>query len=248
MSQDPVALALGDWNSIKSKTNGDIKTYLSNPQKHNSYSYAFNNPVKYQDDGGEWAGIDDLAATGAGFVGGIAAQGVSDVIGGKLSSFNSYIASGVGGAVTAETALYMVPTTGLAGLGMAGVAGGFAEYSVETTLKGNEYNIGDATMKAFEQGASTVLLGGIIKIPNVKISGINIGKGSFQAVSNQITTKLNNGTIENVSAGTFGKMFVNEFVSESSNNTAEGVIDGVSRSMKKTQTNTNKKKKKSSSK
>ncbi|MFD2591013.1 SpvB/TcaC N-terminal domain-containing protein [Aquimarina hainanensis] len=247
ISQDPVALSLGNWKAIQEKTNGDIKTYLSNPQKHNSYSYAFNNPVKYQDEGGEWAGIDDAIALGAGFIGGVAAQGVSDIVAGELSSTNSYIASGVGGAVTAEVALYTVPTGvalagpwgGLGGLGVAGAAGGVADYSVQTELDGTEYSSSDAASEAISQAITTAAFGGLIKLPNVKIPGINAGKGSFQAVSNQITTKLNNGTIENVSAGTLGKMLVNEVVSDSSENAAEAVVDGVSRSIKKSENNKN---------
>lgn len=43
-------------------------------------------------------------------------------------------------------------------------------------------------------------------LDNVKIPGINSGRGSLTAVSKQINTKLVNGSIKNVSIKTIGKM------------------------------------------
>lgn len=53
--QDPVSLALGDWKTVQDKTGNKLGFYLQNPQSHNSYSYAFNNPIKYVDQNGEFA-------------------------------------------------------------------------------------------------------------------------------------------------------------------------------------------------
>jgi hypothetical protein len=60
---------------------------------------------------GLWAIADDAIAMGVGAVLGVAAQGVSDVWHGKLSGWEDYAASGVGGALAGEAALY---TGGLA--------------------------------------------------------------------------------------------------------------------------------------
>lgn len=53
-------------------------------------------------------------------------------------------------------------------------------------------------------GAITGKLGDMIPMP--KISGLNAGRGSMQAVSRQLLTKLKNGTISNISNSSANKM------------------------------------------
>ena len=49
---------------------------------------------------------------------------------------------------------------------------------------------------------------GIMK--KIKIPGINSGRGSYKAISKQITTKFQHGIIKSISKATFGKMFISE--------------------------------------
>lgn len=136
ISQDPVALALGDWNMIQEKTKGDVKTYLSSPQKHNIYSYAFNNPVKYEDDNGEFALLTQYASIASyksttEYAGGILHQNGYGAAASQLSSENSnwdFAISrpevsgffGVGGASAAAA------STGLTGIKAFGKAAALA--------------------------------------------------------------------------------------------------------------------------
>jgi RHS repeat-associated protein len=53
-SQDPVFQAIGDWKTVQEKTGDKLGLYLQNPQTHNSYSYAANNPIRNKDQSGEY--------------------------------------------------------------------------------------------------------------------------------------------------------------------------------------------------
>ena len=80
----------------------------------NWYAYAGNNPIMRRDPSGMWFGIDDAIAAGAGALIGVAAQGVGDLISGKMSSWQSYTAAAVGGAAAGEATLYAGPVAGAA--------------------------------------------------------------------------------------------------------------------------------------
>jgi RHS repeat-associated protein len=54
VSQDPVFLAVGDEQVLKSKTGLKLEQYLVDPQGFNSYAYARNNPLKYVDEQGNY--------------------------------------------------------------------------------------------------------------------------------------------------------------------------------------------------
>jgi RHS repeat-associated protein len=61
VSVDPAYSAVGNAGQLKSKTGLDLKTYLSNPQAQNSYSYATNNPLIYIDKTGNFAFLIPIA-------------------------------------------------------------------------------------------------------------------------------------------------------------------------------------------
>ncbi|MEI8121841.1 MAG: RHS repeat-associated core domain-containing protein [bacterium] len=80
----------------------------------NLYAYADGNPVSLLDPYGLWAGVDDAIAVGAGATIGLAAQGISDLIRGNASSWQDYVAAGLGGAAAGEATLYTGPIAGAA--------------------------------------------------------------------------------------------------------------------------------------
>ena len=79
----------------------------------NLYCYGNCNPLSYTDSQGLWAGVDDAIAVVGGALIGVAAQGVGDLIHGKASSWQHYVAAAVGGAAAGEATLYTGPAGGL---------------------------------------------------------------------------------------------------------------------------------------
>ena len=65
-------------------------------------------------------------------------------------------------------------------------------------------SVATSLFKVSFSNLSELITAGILD--NVKIPGINSGRGSLTAVSKQINTKLVNGSIKNVSIKTIGKM------------------------------------------
>jgi RHS repeat-associated protein len=165
---------------------------------NNLYQYAYNDPINHADPTGLWVGLDDALASGIGAIGGLVGQGLTDLISGQVSGWEDYVGSAVGGAVTGEALLYSFNPI------VAGAAGGAAGNLTTQGLRNlSGKQCGFDTQKfLFDTG-----VGGLTGlIPTAKVTGITSGRGSFDAVSKQMYTKLENGTIRRVSVRTAGKM------------------------------------------
>lgn len=113
------------------------------------HGYVGNDPLNNADPSGQFALIDDAIATSVGAVIGLGAQAVSDLVTGRLSSWKSHVAAGVGGAIGGEAALY---TGGLA----SGAAGGAAYSLTNQLLTTGTLNVGQL---AFDTSASALAAG-----------------------------------------------------------------------------------------
>jgi len=167
----------------------------------NPYAYCGNNPVGAADPSGLYFWVDDATFALGGAVLGIAGQGLSDVISGngRASSWQTYTGAAVGGAAGGWSLEYTGPVG-------AGAIGGAA-----TNFTQQELNMHTGEQSGLDLGsvASNAALGALFgKISTWGIKGINTGRGNFNQIYQQITTKAKNSTISRITALTAGKMFV----------------------------------------
>jgi RHS repeat-associated protein len=191
--------AIGRFTSMDPLVLGEAKmsfgNAIGNPQLLNGYSYALNNPVKYNDPDGKVPQLALAIAIGAaaGATIGMGVQGAYDIYNGQLSDFKSYAASASGGAV--EGGLMVI----YPGVWMGAFAGALGSATTTITQDILENSKIDKN-KTLESAAIGTFLG---FIPGPK------GKaGSFTSVTKQMNTKLRNGIVENISTKTAGKMVV----------------------------------------
>jgi RHS repeat-associated protein len=175
----------------------------------NVYAYVANNPVNRVDQLGLYFGIDDLVFTAGGALVGLGGQFVGDVISSaragswQFSGWEDYAGSAVGGAVGGEALLY----TGPIGAGLAGGAAGNLAKQGFKNLSGKQCGFDLASF-----GFDTAVGGLTGFIPGAKVPGITSGRGSYNQVFKQISTKAQNGTISSITSTTAGKMFVGRSV------------------------------------
>jgi type VI secretion system secreted protein VgrG len=170
----------------------------------NFYLFCNNNPISKTDPFGLWAGLDDLAFTAGGAILGGGGSAISGLISGNFS-WSKVGYGALAGAAGGEATLYGGP-----------IAGG-AVNGVVNNLLNQSANLANGTQQNFNYaqlagngviGGVTGYIGDVIPVPT--ISGFNAGQGSFQAVSSGILTKLENGTIQDISWTTAGKIFSTE--------------------------------------
>ncbi len=120
----------------------------------NKFAYGLGNPLAFNDPEGEFVNI--LVGAAAGAVGGLVAQGVSDLINGKKPNWKNYVAAAAGGAVTGA-----LIGSG-AGVIFAGAAGGFTEEFLNQGLNGGftgetQFDVGQLALSTAIGGAAGAL-------------------------------------------------------------------------------------------
>ncbi|HBA84191.1 MAG TPA: hypothetical protein DCZ95_08885 [Verrucomicrobia bacterium] len=184
------------------------------------YVYGNASPLFYIDANGQWAGVDDAIALGAGAVIGLVGQGIADAFAGQLSDWEDYAGSAVGGAAMGETLLYAGPVAAGAVGGAAGNT--TAQWLKMGTGKQDSFNYGQLAIET-GLGAATGL------IPGQRIAGVTAGRGSYNAVANQMITKIKNDQIENITTKTASKIVTAKFVQGAAleSSMVGGVVHGI---------------------
>jgi RHS repeat-associated protein len=159
-----------------------VEGNIDDGQSLNQFAYAQGNPKGSIDPSGRWAGVDDGIAVLSGAVIGLAGQATGDAVKylmtGKFDSKpEDYFGAAIGGVVTGEAALYAVPTMGLAGVAVAGAAGGAVKSMSSQGLKilfnhnaGKEFSWGDVGMETATSAVWGAIGEGIGKVVGVAAS------------------------------------------------------------------------------
>ena len=180
----------------------------------NLYAYCGNNPVNMIDPSGHFAllsfliglGISALigAAVGAGSY--AAGQIVDYAITGDFEwSWGAFAGSFIGGAIGGAAVFAMGPLgTSAFGAFVSGFTMELGSMIGENIVDNADYSFADILINSAITGGFSILTAGVMD--GFKLSKINTGKGSWAAISKQITTKLYNGSVKKVAAKTLGKM------------------------------------------
>ncbi len=178
----------------------------------NLYCYCMNNPIMYADPSGHSVILAMLIGAGIGLVVGLGSQLASDVISNvitngfdfsewEMSSWQTYLGAGLGGAIGGALTPFLGPVaTGF----ITGASSTVISMGLSNVTGAANYSLGEIIATSLLIGSVSGVTAGILD--NIKIPGINSGRGSLTAVSKQINTKLVNGSIKNVSIKTIGKM------------------------------------------
>lgn len=178
----------------------------------NLYTYAGNDPLDKTDPSGQWAGIDDAIALGAGALVGLASQGIEDLTSGHLSSPGEYAASAAGGALAGETALYAVPTLGPAGLVGAAAVGSAAADGLKSLATGKQLDVKGMAVNA---GIAAATAG----VPGVK--------SAAGALAKQLATKAEKGLIKSATNQAAAKAIGGQAATDAGGAVAGGIASGV---------------------
>jgi RHS repeat-associated protein len=182
MSQDPVFWELGLTN--------DGKTALTNPQSQNSYGYANDNPITGKDPNGRQCvgcAVREVTYT-------LAAQRAYDYESGQNSSMEVY----AGDASAAIVYGFFAPATLVAPVPMAGIAGWWGNISQQMGEIANGKRSSFDSTEANNAGA--ISAGVQVTVGNLPIPFVS------NSLAKQMATKLQRGSISNVSGPTMAKI------------------------------------------
>ena len=181
------------------------------------YAYVASSPLQNIDPYGLWTGVDDLLFAGGGALVGLVGQAIGDLISGKPSRWKKYTAAAVGGAVGGESLLYT---------GNPLIAGGAGGLTTNLITQGIEAASGKRRCLSWGSSLADAAIGtvtGLVPGPGRLLPGITAGRGSYSAVTKQITTKLRNGQIGNVSMKTAAKIIISKIAEGLPGSGAAGV-------------------------
>ena len=132
------------------------------------------------------------------------AKAIGDMMTHSQSSFADYVGAATG-AVLAATGNSVMANAA------AGVVGGAV---ASITQQGIDVVLEKQSGLDWGEIAKDAAIGGAVGavLPGCKVPGVTTGKGSMQAVTNQMRTKLANKTIKNVTLKTSAKMAVSRQV------------------------------------
>jgi RHS repeat-associated protein len=190
---------------------------------NNLYVYAANDPVTYRDPSGRIFGLDDAVLAIGGALVGVGVQFGHDVVTGQWSDWQHYAGSAFGGAVGGLAVEY---TGGIASGALSAGTGNAVTQSLEV-LTGHQ-----CSFNFTQLGLSTAAGAAVgAVVPEFEVDGISAGSNSYNAVAQQIRTKLANGTIDNVTAQTAAKMLAGSTVGDAyripAEQAAEDAIDNA---------------------
>ncbi len=193
---------------------------LGYPDGWNNLMYVNNNCTRYYDMLGAWLGIDDCVAMLTGAIIGASIQTVANLIQGKDWS-DGVAQAATTGMVSAEVGLYGGPIAGAAAGAATNAALTAINQGIDSYYTGTEIATGEILEDAALDFTSSIITAGIL--PPGTISGT----GSITALSQQMMTKLKNGTIRNLKNLTQIKTLIGNII----RNCPDAVADSIYRKL-----------------
>lgn len=203
-----------DYNPNQGKwTTSDPLGY---PDGWNNLAYVNNGCAYSYDMLGAWLGIDDCVAMLTGAVIGASIQTVSNIIQGK--DWHEGVAQAtVVGMFSAEAGLHGGPVAGAAVGAATNAALTAMNQAVDSYCTGSEIKTDEILTDAALDFTSSVVTAGVLPPGTVS------GQGSITAVSQQMMTKLKNGTIKNLKNSTQIKTLIGNIIRDCPDAVADSI-------------------------
>ena len=186
------------------------------PDGWNNLAYVNNGCAYSYDMLGAWLGIDDCVAMLTGAVIGASIQTVSNIIQGKDWHEGVAQAAAVG-MVSAEAGLYGGPVAGAAAGAATNAALTAMNQVIDSYYTGSEIKTDKILTDAALDFASSIVTAGVLPPGTVS------GQGSITAVSQQMMTKLKNGTIQNLKNSTQIKTLIGNIIRDCPDAVADSI-------------------------